>query len=101
MGQRGNIDGYADRLQPLSRAGIPPQVLRNGQHLYPTPRSWTASDQVLKPDLPEVLGECTGGMVGPQYRRGLPPDYEIFASLPDVNPVIADPDHGVCLRATR
>ena len=33
---------------------------------YPTPRSWTASHQVLRLDLPEALKrECTGGMIGP------------------------------------
>jgi hypothetical protein len=37
---------------------------------YPTPRSWTASHQVLRLDLPEALErECTGGMIGPAPAR--------------------------------
>ena len=63
---------------------------------YPTPRSWTASHQVLRLDLPEALKrECTGGMIGPGAGADFAGFCEICASLPDVNAIIADPDHGV------
>ena len=63
---------------------------------YPTPRSWTASHQVLRLDLPEALKrECTGGMIGPGAGADFAGFCEIYASLPDVNAIIADPDHGV------
>ncbi len=63
---------------------------------YPTPRSWTASHQVLRLDLPEPLKrECTGGMIGPSAGADFTGFCEIYASLPDVNAIIADPDHGV------
>jgi hypothetical protein len=63
---------------------------------YPTPRSWTASHQVLRLDLPEPLKrECTGGMIGPSAGTDFTGFCEIYASLPDVGAIIADPDHGV------
>ena len=63
---------------------------------YPTPRSWTASHQVLRLDLPEALKrECTGGMIGPGAGADFAGFREICASLPDVYAIIADPDHGV------
>jgi hypothetical protein len=63
---------------------------------YPTPRSWTASHQVLRLDLPQALKrECTGGMIGPGAGADFTGFCEIYASLPDVNAIIADPDHGV------
>jgi hypothetical protein len=63
---------------------------------YPTPRSWTASHQVLRLDLPEPLKrECTGGMIGPSAGADFTGFCEIYASLPDVGAIIADPDHGV------
>lgn len=62
---------------------------------YPTPRSWTASHQVLRLDLPEALKrECTGGMIGPGAGADFAGFCEIYANLPDVNAIIADPDHG-------
>ena len=61
---------------------------------YPTPRSWTASHQVLRLDLPEALErECTGGMIGPAAGADFAGFCEIYASLPDVNAIIADPDN--------
>ena len=63
---------------------------------YPTARSWTASHQVLRLDLPEALErECTGGVIGPAAGADFAGFCEIYASLPDVNAIIADPDHGV------
>ena len=46
--------------------------------------------------LPEALErECTGGMIGPAAGADFAGFCEIYASLPDVNAIIADPDHGV------
>jgi hypothetical protein len=63
---------------------------------YPTPRSWTASHQVLRLDLPEALKrECTGGIIGPSASADFAGFCDIYTRLPDVSAIVADPDHGV------
>jgi hypothetical protein len=66
------------------------------ENAYPTPRSWTASHQVLRLELPEELRrECTDGMVGSGAGADFAGFCEIYARLPDVDAIIADPDQGV------
>jgi hypothetical protein len=63
---------------------------------YPTPRSWTASHQVLRLDLPEALKrECTGGMIGPSASADFAGFCDIYTRLPDVSAIVADPDRGI------
>ena len=62
---------------------------------YPTARSWAAGHQVLQLDLPDSLRrECLDGMVGSAASADFVGFRQIFASLPDVDAIIADPDKG-------
>jgi hypothetical protein len=93
-----------------STRGIKPMLIANNRYraqefhhkfsatenAYPTPRSWTASHQVPRLDVPEALTrECTCGMIGPRTSSDFAGFCQVYASLPDVNVIIADPDRGV------
>ena len=65
------------------------------ENAYPTPRSWAASHQVLQLDLPEPLRRaCADGIVGPAAGADFAGFCDILKTLPDVDAIIADPDHG-------
>ena len=52
---------------------------------YPTPRSWAASHQVLRLDLPEALKrECTGGTIGPGAGAGSGRSTDLDVAHPSV-----------------
>src|SRR5580658_634656 len=62
---------------------------------YPTPRSWAASHQVFRLDLPEKLRrECADGIVGSAASADYAGFRAILATLPDVDAIIADPGRG-------
>jgi len=62
---------------------------------YPTPRSWTATHQVLRLDLPEPLSRaCIDGVVGHSAGADFAGFRQLCASLPDVDAIIAEPDRG-------
>ena len=103
-----NVDAHAQGWAKwASRRGIDPMLIAynryrgNDYHhkfsptdnAYPTPRSWTAGHQVVQLDLPDPLRrECMDGMVGPAASADFTGFRQIFASLPDVDAIIADPD---------
>jgi hypothetical protein len=63
---------------------------------YPTARTWTAGHRVLQLDLPDVLRrECMSGTVGPAASADFAGFRRIFAGLPDIDAIIADPDTAV------
>jgi hypothetical protein len=63
---------------------------------YPTPRSWAASHHVFELDLPDQLKrECADGIVGSAASADYAGFQIVVKTLPDVEAIIADPDHGV------
>ena len=65
------------------------------ENAYPTPRSWAAAHHVLQLDLAEPLKRAyLDGLVGSAAGADFAGFQEIYASLPDVDAIIADPGRG-------
>lgn len=65
------------------------------ENAYPTPRSWAASHHVLQLNLSEpLMRESLDGLVGTAASADFAGFRQIYATLPDVDAIIAAPDRG-------